>query len=416
LRPARALGLLAAAGMLLAACGSDGNDAAGEFAALCAIGETVDTGDLAAANDEFLDTVHQQLHDLSTELADNDRQAATGLLEATENFESHVASGEDQEGAAQSLDLLMFEVEDAYVALGIPAGASCATGAAATSEDSLIAEVASYDIAVGEDERFLVGLFGNDMTFLSFGTVDFELARDGEVVASHTARFLPVPGHDGTASATVDTPILTRPSEGRGVYEASGVAFDQPGVWEVTVTAQVEGVAQQATAAFEVAEEHAVVMAGELSPRTVNPLPGDPDTDPKSIDSRADADGAVPDPDLHSATIAELTDAGLPTVVVVSTPVFCVSRFCGPITDMIDDLADDYGADVGFVHLEVWEDFESNSLNESALEWIWPGQQGDPAEPWVFLIGSDGRLIQRWDNVVDRAELETAIETATFRQ
>jgi hypothetical protein len=97
-------------------------------------------------------------------------------------------------------------------------------------------------------------------------------------------------------------------------------------------------------------------------------------------------------------------------MVVVSTPVFCVSRFCGPITDAVGDLARRYGDRMDFVHLEVWRDFEAQEINPAAAEWIWPDQQGDAAEPWVFLVGADGTIMQRWDNVATEASLARAVE------
>lgn len=119
MRGPSALGLVAAAGLILAACGGGSGSATSEYAALCDIEETVAAGELAAANDEFLDAAHQGLHDLSTELAEIDRGEATALLEATESFESHVAAAEDPEATARSLELLLFEVENAYVSLGV---------------------------------------------------------------------------------------------------------------------------------------------------------------------------------------------------------------------------------------------------------------------------------------------------------
>jgi len=41
---------------------------------------------------------------------------------------------------------------------------------------------------------------------------------------------------------------------------------------------------------------------------------------------------------LHNISIAAATAAGRPAVVV-STPTFCVSRWCGPITDSVNELA-----------------------------------------------------------------------------
>ena len=100
-------------------------------------------------------------------------------------------------------------------------------------------------------------------------------------------------------------------------------------------------------------------------------------------------------------------------MVVVSTPVFCVSRFCGPITDAVQELAQRYGDDVDFVHLEVWQDFETQTVNDAAAEWIWPDQRGDAAEPWVFLVGADGIILRRWDNVATEASMNAVLEQLT---
>src|ERR671911_1927382 len=177
------------------------------------------------------------------------------------------------------------------------------------------------------------------------------------------------------------------------------------------VTAVLDGRTQWATAAFEVADRTHVPVPGDPAPRTENPLPGDPDVPPTAVDSRAGDDGTVPDPELHATTVADAIAAGRPVMVVVSTPVFCVSRFCGPITDAVQELAQRYGDRMDFVHLEVWRDFEAQELNQAAAEWIWPDQQGDAAEPWVFLVGADGNIVQRWDNVATEASLARAVET-----
>jgi hypothetical protein len=31
-------------------------------------------------------------------------------------------------------------------------------------------------------------------------------------------------------------------------------------------------------------------------------------------------------------------------------------------------------------------------------------------EPWVFLVGADGRVAARWDNVATRQEIEPLLE------
>ncbi len=47
----------------------------------------------------------------------------------------------------------------------------------------------------------------------------------------------------------------------------------------------------------------------------------------------------------------------------------------------MQELAQEYGDRMDFVHLEVLKDFVANTLNKAAVEWIWPDRQGHPAEP-----------------------------------
>lgn len=111
----------------------------------------------------------------------------------------------------------------------------------------------------------------------------------------------------------------------------------------------------------------------------------------------------LPDPELHRSTVASSIQNKHPAVVVFSTPVYCVSRFCGPITDMVQELAHDYSDRADFIHVEIWRDFQDNVINKAAPDWLL--RDDDLREPWVFLIGSSGRIEARWDKVATRAEM-----------
>lgn len=114
--------------------------------------------------------------------------------------------------------------------------------------------------------------------------------------------------------------------------------------------------------------------------------------------------GPIPDHDLHRTTIASAITRGRPALVVFSTPTYCVSRFCGPVTDMVSGLVGDYSNLADFIHVEIWRDFEKGEINKAAAEWLLRGE--DLREPWVFLIGADGKIAGRWDNVATREEIE----------
>lgn len=160
-------------------------------------------------------------------------------------------------------------------------------------------------------------------------------------------------------------------------------------------------------------ERSAIPATGDAAPHTEHPVVGTAGVDPRSIDSRAGPDVAVPDPELHTTTIAAALDAGRPLMVVVSTPTYCQSRFCGPITDSVSALAKRHGDVMDFVHLEMWKDFEKGELNEAAAAWVFPPGTDDAREPWVFVVGSDGRITHRFDNVASDAELAQAVAELT---
>jgi hypothetical protein len=281
------------------------------------------------------------------------------------------------------------------------------------SSDELIVEPASYELIAGEPSRFIAGLLTPDQLFVSYGTVEIRFLYLGteqdtgtaEPGPRATADFLQIEGDPGEST---DQPSAGPPSHGRGVYSAE-VTFDRAGFWAADVTAQVEGKGELVgNGAFEVLEDNVVPAPGDDAPRTENLVLSSKDAPRQAIDSRAQGGQRIPDEILHETTIAESIRRGEPALVVFSTPVYCISRFCGPITDMIEELARDYRGRANFMHVEIWRNFEGKVINKGAADWIYRGQ--DLLEPWVFLIGADGKIIERWDNVATRAEIEPLLE------
>ncbi len=286
-----------------------------------------------------------------------------------------------------------------------------------TTNQELVAQVASYDLAVGK-QRFMVGLLTPDQQLVGGGSVSMKFAylgtRDapqtsGEVVSESDAHFLPIPREGGTPPATPrGQPAIIRAAEGSGVY-ATEASFDRAGFWGVVVEADLAGAGlRTGKATFEVFPGHRFPWVGEEAPRSENLTVGSPDAPAPAIDSRAQGGAPVPDPELHATTVGASLAAGKPVLVVVSTPVYCVSRFCGPVTDTVSELAKTYGNRASFVHIEVWRDFQAKEVNRAAAEWVLRGD--DLFEPWVFLVGADGKIIGRWDNVATRQEIEPALQ------
>jgi hypothetical protein len=298
-------------------------------------------------------------------------------------------------------------------------GGAASSGGDRPGDSGLVAHVASYDLVVGQSGRFMVGLVASDNTRLvSFGTVELDFSYLGmkdaalerpEPGATTSASFLPLPGQRIHAGASGPRFVDGTEADGAtGVYAARGVRFDRPGLWQVRASAWVGDRRRTAVAAFEVLADSPVPNVGDAAPRTRNPLPGAPGVDASSIDSRAGPGEPVPDPELHSTTVEEAMAAHKPVMVVVSTPTYCESRFCGPVTEAVSALAKRHGAEMAFVHLEVWRNFQQRQQNDAAREWISPPGTQDPREPWVFVVDRAGTITHRFDNVASDAELEQA--------
>lgn len=217
--------------------------------------------------------------------------------------------------------------------------------------------VGSYDLAVGVKSRLLVGLTTLDNKLVTDGTVTMRLAylgtRQQTVTATPsimvTGRYLLV---EGSTPAKPGKPVITTASQANGVY-AADVAFDRAGFWGVQVLADIAGTGRSGTSQFEVTAKHQVPFVGDPALPTRNLTVRSTDAPKAAIDSRAQAGGRIPDPELHQTTIAEAVAAKRPVVVVFATSVYCVSRFCGPITDMVQQVAATYRDRAAFIRSEL---------------------------------------------------------------
>ena len=52
-------------------------------------------------------------------------------------------------------------------------------------------------------------------------------------------------------------------------------------------------------------------------------------------------------------------------------------------------------------------------VNKGAADWLL--RRNDLHEPWVFVIGANGKITARFDNVASKAELEAALKGLSAR-
>lgn len=293
-----------------------------------------------------------------------------------------------------------------------PTAATDPTGAAV----SFSAEVASSDLAADYPEAVQVGVFSSTeeagVQLLSFGKIDVAfsyLGTDGQqppaAGPTTTAEFVPAPGNE----ADGDGPTLTNPSDVAGVYVTPELTFPEPGYWNASVTASVDGGAPVTLdSVFTVYPEHRIPAPGDAALPTKNHTVDSKGVPAVAIDSRAQDGAPIPDPELHRATIAGAMKQGRPILVQFATPVYCQSQFCGPTVEAQEALAREYEEVATFIHIEIWRDYEASTVNEAAADWLL--REDSLTEPWMFLIDADGTIVQRWGPLFDLDDVRASLE------
>ena len=192
--------------------------------------------------------------------------------------------------------------------------------------------------------------------------------------------------------------------EARGIYVVDGVIFDEAGFWgiELAVTMPGTGAIEYPTMALQVRDDPMAIGVGEAAPRSQNLTAADVE-DLGEITTMPE-----PEQEFYKETVAAALERGRPIVVAIASPAFCVSRMCGPVMEVVAEVHVEYGGRVGFIHVEPY-DLEAArttgqlELTETAAEWRLP------TEPWVFVVGGDGRVKVRFEGLFGAEELEMAL-------
>lgn len=191
-----------------------------------------------------------------------------------------------------------------------------------------------------------------------------------------------------------------------GAYVAR-VNFDEAGDWGAEVSGDIQGRAFDAVRVrFGVLEVgiDTVPVIGDPAPRSTQVTLRDVD-DISEIDSTN-----PPNPGMHELTVAEALDTGKPVVVAFTTPAFCTSRTCGPVTDkVVVPLFKKYGDKVNFIHIEPYDLQKARSGEglepvPAMLEWDLQ------TEPWVFVVDGQGRIAGKFEGIMGVDEVEAVIQ------
>jgi hypothetical protein len=154
----------------------------------------------------------------------------------------------------------------------------------------------------------------------------------------------------------------------------------------------------QAVGTVEVKKRTAAPDVGDAAPASETPTLATATLDELST-------SRVPDPELHRSSVAAALADRAPFVLVFATPKYCTSRTCGPVVDVVSTIRREHGgSDLRFIHVEIYQD---NDPAKGANRWV--TEWNLPSEPWVFVVGPDGKVRDRFEGTVSVRELEASV-------
>lgn len=287
----------------------------------------------------------------------------------------------------------------AAVAFGVPTVSGACGGSPAEGPQLVALFSPSRVLAAGIEQRIPFGLIDQGVPLRDeTGRFPLRILRDGAAVVETEVRSRLV-AHDhpaGDADQPHEHASLLR-------YFAVRANLPEPGIYDLQldVDGRTAGLAFQLFAPAEIA----VPLPGDVLPAISFPTFGDP----LGVDPICTQFGG-PCP-LHDRTVDEALEAGRPLALLVATPAYCATAYCGPVLDVLLEVREDF-PDVTFLHAEVYQN--PAEVNGNLLD---PDLRVAPAvddlgldfEPSLFLVDADRTVKDRIDNVYDHDELRTAL-------
>jgi len=114
----------------------------------------------------------------------------------------------------------------------------------------------------------------------------------------------------------------------------------------------------------------------------------------------------IPPEDMQAVSLDQVLGKQ-PIALLFSTPQLCISKVCGPVTDIAVQLQHQFGNQIAFIHEEVYVNNQPSKglrpqLHAFHLE----------TEPWLFTINRSGVIVARLEGAFGINELRQALETA----
>lgn len=246
--------------------------------------------------------------------------------------------------------------------------------------------------------RFSFGVFALDRSQIADAEVALYAAPgpEGDAAGPFPARIESLetdPAFYSRTTAAESQPVT--------VAYVSEMTFDRLGEWRLlALVKQGDGLVAARLPSIEVGPYPRIPDPGEMPPRIHTPTVED-------VPSIEEIDTRIPPDTMHEHDLYEVIEER-PVVLLFATPSLCMSRVCGPMVDIAEQVHAETGDDVAFIHVEVYNDNDPNKgIRPELLAF------GLQTEPWLFVLDSSGRVSTRIEGAFSVDELSAAVERVT---
>lgn len=211
------------------------------------------------------------------------------------------------------------------------------------------------------------------------GEVTFMVSFEGTEVAQHNV----APRSEGIPRAYL--PLVQ--------------TFDQEGIYDITTTYAGDDLMSQVQV-YAPSEVVSPVVGQQLPPAFTATADAPGDVNPICT--------LVPECPFHTVNLQDAIGSGKPIVLLVATPAYCQTTYCGPTLGNLIDLADGRD-DLVVIHSEVYmAPKDAQNLQTAALAPL-PDAYKLALEPVFYVTDTDGVITARADAVIDRTEMAELI-------
>lgn len=189
------------------------------------------------------------------------------------------------------------------------------------------------------------------------------------------------------------------PDAVRAIYD-SELPLSHSGVYAVLVLTRTPHSLIASSSEVAVAPSSPIPAVGQRPPAILTDTLGSVHGDLSLLSTR------MPPDDMHAKSFDQVLGKR-PVALLFSTPELCVSRVCGPVTDIMVELEHEFGRRIVFIHEEVYVDNQPSRGLRPQLKAFHL-----QTEPWLYTVNARGVISARLDGAFGVNEARTALKAA----